>query len=189
MSEEQKTPEEKQDHSFDGIKELDNKAPLWIVLLFIVTIAFSLLYVVHYFGYPGNGKDQASEYDSSVVQAKREFAVNQKHNATQQSGMSVAKQIEKGSTLFNEKGCIACHGMNGEGNNIGPNLTDNTWLNGCTQEAVVKIITEGNPMKGMTSFKSSMSPDEIAMVATFIRSKLVGSKPANAKAAQGVECK
>ena len=189
MSEEQKVHDENQGHSFDGVSELNNKPPLWIVLLFIATIAFSLLYAIYYFGYPGNGKDQASEYDSSVVQAKRNLAVTEKKNTSQQSGTSVAKQIEKGASLFNEKGCIACHGMNGEGNNIGPNLTDNTWINGCSQEAVEKIITEGNPMKGMTSFKSSMSPDEIKCVATFIHNKLVGSKPANAKAPQGVECK
>jgi len=189
MSEEQKYKEDDHDHSFDGIKELDNKAPLWIVILFIVTIGFAMLYVVHYFGYPGNGKDQKSEYDSSVVQANRERAVKLKQSSSKQSTLSIAQQMVKGSTLFNEKGCIACHGMNGEGNNIGPNLTDNTWLHGCSQDDVVKIITEGNPSKGMTSFKSSMSADEITMVASFIRGKLVGSKPANAKAAQGVDCK
>jgi len=186
MSEEQLNNEH--DHEYDGIKELNNKAPMWIILLFIATIGFSLFYVIQYFGYPKNGKDQASEYDSSVVQANRELAVLQ-NKSNKGAKMSDDKMAEKGSLIFSQKGCIACHGAKGEGNNIGPNLTDNSWINGCKQTDIEKIITEGNPAKGMLSFKSTLSNEEIAMVATYIRTKLVGSNPANAKAAQGVECK
>lgn len=189
MSEDQKNLDENHEHDFDGIKELDNKAPIWIILLFLVTIGFSLIYVVIYFGYPKNGKDQASEYDSSVVQFKKDLEVLQKSSSTQQSTMSIAQKIEKGGSLFLSKGCIACHGSLGEGNNIGPNLTDNSWINGCKFEDITKIITEGNPAKGMTAFKTSMAPDEIEMIATFIQQKLKNSNPANAKAPQGIECK
>ena len=189
MSEELNHNQENKEHDFDGIKELNNGAPMWIIILFIVTIAFSLLYVVHYFGYPNNGKDQTSEYDSLVVQSQREIAVLQKQSSSSGSKMTLAQKNEKGAKLFSEKGCIACHGTKGEGNNIGPNLTDNSWIHGCSQTDIEKIISEGNPAKGMLSFKSSLSNDEIAMLATFIKSKLVGSNPSNAKAAQGVECK
>ena len=94
-----------------------------------------------------------------------------------------------GAKLFNEKGCIACHGMKGEGNNIGPNLTDNYWINGCKEENVVKIITNGKPEKGMTPFKSSLSDDEIKQVSKYILNSLAGSNPPNAKAPQGEACK
>jgi cytochrome c oxidase cbb3-type subunit III len=187
MSEEQNHNDK--NHDYDGIKELNNGAPMWIIILFIVTIGFSMLYAIHYFGYPGNGKDQASEYDSSVVQAQREMAVLQKKSLNNGSKMSDTEMSEKGAKLFSDKGCIACHGTKGEGNNIGPNLTDNTWIHGCSQTDMEKIISEGNPAKGMLSFKTTLSNDEIAMVATFIRKKLAGSNPANAKAPQGVECK
>ena len=59
---------------FDGIKELNNPAPNWIVLIFLVTIAFSLIYAIRYFGYPNNGKDQVSEYKQSSAEFDKAHA-------------------------------------------------------------------------------------------------------------------
>jgi hypothetical protein len=42
---------------FDGIKELNNPAPNWIILVFLITIGFSIFSAIRYFGYPDNGKD------------------------------------------------------------------------------------------------------------------------------------
>ena len=36
------------DHEADGIKELDNNLPRWLVWLFYLTIAFSVFYMVYY---------------------------------------------------------------------------------------------------------------------------------------------
>lgn len=178
------------DHNddFDGIKELNNPAPNWIILVFLVTIAFSLIYAIRYFGYPNNGKDQVSEYKQSSA----EFDKLHGQQAEAGKGGPVVGQeemIASGALLFTQKGCIACHGMKGEGNVIGPNLTDNFWLNGCSLENLTHMITEGKPEKGMTPFKTMLTQDEIKNVATFILKKLVGSNPPNPKAPQGVECK
>ena len=173
---------------FDGIKELNNPAPNWIILVFLVTIAFSLIYAIRYFGYPNNGKDQVSEYKQSSA----EFDKLHGQQADAAKGGPVVGQeemIASGALLFTQKGCIACHGMKGEGNVIGPNLTDNFWLNGCSMENVTHMITEGKPEKGMTPFKTMLTPDEIKNLAAFILRKLVGSNPPNPKAPQGVECK
>ena len=179
-----------QDHhdDFDGIKELDNRAPSWIVLVFIATIGFSLFYAIRYFGYPDNGKDQQSEYiQSSEAFDKAHAAMPQ--SGDKNAGMGEAQMITAGALLYTQKGCIACHGMKGEGNVIGPNLTDNYWLNGCTAENINHMITEGKPEKGMTPFKTMMTAEEIKQVSLFIQKKLVGSNPPNAKAPQGAECK
>jgi cytochrome c oxidase cbb3-type subunit 3 len=176
-------------HEYDGIKELNNPAPYWIYLLFIGTIGFSLFYLIEYFGYPGNGKDQKSEYKQVLANAAIEKE-NKKNASSNKNVVVDEKQIiAAGAKLFLEKGCIACHGMKGEGNAIGPNLTDNNWINGCKESDLIKIITNGKPEKGMTSFKSSMTDEQIKDVSNYILKSLVGSKPANAKAAQGVECK
>jgi cytochrome c oxidase cbb3-type subunit III len=175
-------------HEYDGIKELTNPAPYWIMLLFIATIGFSVFYVIQYFGYPGNKKDQASEYirDSASLVAS---LTKDSTKATSASKLDEKSMLAEGANLFNTKGCIACHGMNGEGNAIGPNLTDNFWLNGCKEENLIKIITEGKPEKGMTSFKTTMTADQIKTVTNYILKTLVGTKPANSKAPQGDECK
>jgi len=79
--------------------------------------------------------------------------------------------------------CAACHGVNGEGNAIGPNLTDEFWITGNTPKKIVETIKNGTP-NGMTAF-SNISDDEILGLTSFILKKLQGSTPENAKAPQG----
>lgn len=176
-------------HEYDGIKELNNPAPFWIMLLLIATIGFSLFYLITYFGYPNNGMDQENEYKAESANFNKEKEAQRKAKVTASKGMTESEIIEAGTKIFNEKGCIACHGMHGEGNNIGPNLTDHYWINGCSEDDIKKIITEGKVEKGMTSFKSVLTEDQISHMATFISKSLVGSNPQNAKAPQGNECK
>ena len=103
--------------------------------------------------------------------------------------MGIEEMLVSGGQIYTQKGCIACHGLKGEGNVIGPNLTDNFWLNGCSEENVVHMISEGKPEKGMTPFKTMLTQEEIKSVSLFILKKLVASNPPNGKAPQGVECK
>ena len=175
-------------HEYDGIIELNNPPPYWILLIFVATIGFAMFYTIEYFGYPGNGKDQKSEYEKEMASVK-ENAEKNKVTAGTSVVLDEKQSLAAGAKLFGEKGCIACHVMKGEGNNIGPNLTDNFWINGCKTENVVKIITEGKPEKGMTPFKGSLTDDQIKQVTAYILKTLAGSNPPNAKAGQGNECK
>ena len=176
------------DHDYDGIKELNNPSPYWVVFLFLATVGFSLFYAVQYFGYPGNGKDQISEYNQQMAAAGKQLA---DQNPTQNGAIALSdkEMMAMGAKLFTEKGCIACHGTKGEGNAIGPNLTDAFWIHGCKPADLVKVITDGVPEKGMTPFKSMMTENQIKSLSAFILGTLVGSNPPNGKAAQGVECK
>jgi len=173
-------------HDYDGIKELNNYAPIWIIILFLGSIAFSGIYAIHYFGHPNNEMDQASEYN------KKSAAFDAKLKAIQpqvEENMNMEAILAEGAELFTNKGCIACHGIHGEGNAIGPNLTDNFWLNGCSQEDIIQVITEGKPQKGMTPYKTMMSASQIKKLSTYIQNSLIGSNPENEKAPQGEECK
>ena len=176
------------DHDYDGIKELNNPSPYWVLLLFLGTIAFSLFYAVRYFGYPNNGKDQISEYNQTVAEAKLASGLI---DPAQAGGLVLTdkEMLAQGAKLFTEKGCIACHGTKGEGNAIGPNLTDKFWIHGCNPAEVVLVISEGVLAKGMIPFKTTMNESQINSVATYILGVLIGSNPPNAKAPQGVECK
>ena len=128
----------------DGIKELNNPAPNWIIFVFLLTYGFSLFYAIHYFGYPNNGNDQTTEYKNKMVAVETE---KKQLQAESNGGVVMTKEeiIAEGAKLFLQKGCIACHGLKGEGNQIGPNLTDNFWINGCSEESVIKMVTEGKP--------------------------------------------
>lgn len=176
------------DHDYDGIRELNNPSPYWVLLLFLATVAFSLFYVVRYFGYPNNGKDQISEYNQTVAEAKLASGLI---DPGQAGGLALTdkEMLAQGAKLYTEKGCIACHGIKGEGNAIGPNLTDKFWIHGCKTAEVVLVISEGVLAKGMIPFKTTMNESQINSVAAYILGTLVGSNPPNAKAPQGVECK
>ena len=77
--------------------------------------------------------------------------------------------------------------MNGEGNAIGPNLTDDAFLSGCDFQSVFNMVKNGNPAKGMTAFKAQLSDTKIQQVSSYVLS-LKGTNPANAKAPQGETC-
>ncbi|MCF8374337.1 MAG: cytochrome-c oxidase, cbb3-type subunit I [Bacteroidales bacterium] len=82
------------------------------------------------------------------------------------------------------KNCIACHGVNGEGNPVGPNLTDKYWIDGGSPEEIFMIIANGKIEKGMQSWKAQFSPKDMFGLTQYILS-LQGTNPANAKEPQG----
>jgi len=173
------------DHEYDGIKELDNPPPRWIMALFYITIGISILYGAYYF-WLDVGDHQDAEY------ARKSEKHDQKYQIANLSSdelvmLTDEADLAEGKTVYQEMNCFACHGLNGEGNAIGPNLCDNYSLNGCDFQSVFNIIKNGKPAKGMTAFKAQISDDKIQKVASYVVT-LIGTNPANAKAAQGDKC-
>lgn len=174
------------DHEYDGIRELDNPPPVWIMAVFFITILFSMLYAAHYFWF-NQGESQDNEYISETKQYDEQF----KQNTTggELALLTDEVSINEGARIYTEMNCFTCHGKNGEGNAVGPNLADDFWIHGCDFKSVFAIIKNGNPAKGMTPFKMQLSDEKIQKVASYIYSKMKGSTPENPKAPQGVECK
>lgn len=175
-------------HEYDGIKEQNNPTPFWITLIFLLTFGFALFYAVYYFGYPGNEKDQTSEYNRSVTEHKEKQDALKAVANEGKPKLAMEEMVSKGEQLYSKNGCMACHGASGEGNAIGPNLTDKFWINGCSEQDIIKIIKNGKPTKGMTPYGSMMTDDEMLYVTQYILNKLVGSNPASPKDPQGEEC-
>jgi len=80
--------------------------------------------------------------------------------------------------------CFTCH-LNDGGGSIGPNMTDNYWIHGGDLASIINIIKIGVPTKGMIPWETTLTPDQINQVASYIQVKLVGTTPANPKAPQG----
>ena len=173
------------EHEFDGIKELNNPPPPWILTLFYLTVVFSIFYFVYYHVW-GKGDLQDEEYQREMAEAKAKV---EKHKAaTKQLEivlLSDATDIAAGEKIYKEKLCATCHGQLGEGNVIGPNLTDKHWIHGGKIEDVFRVIKDGVPAKGMTAFKSQLSEEGILQVSSYILAKLQGTNPANAKTPEG----
>lgn len=92
---------------------------------------------------------------------------------------------EAGKEIYHIRFCSACHGANGEGG-VGPNLTDDYWLHGSDDKALLRIILYGEPDKGMQGFRYMLSPEEAGQTVAYIKS-LRGTNPPNQKAKQGVK--
>lgn len=173
------------DHDYDGIQELDNPPPRWIMAMFYITIAISIVYAAYYF-WLDVGDDQDAEYARKSLKHEQKFQMVNL-SSDELVLLTDAGAIEEGKTIYKEMNCFACHGMNGEGNAIGPNLTDNFSIHGCDFKSVFSIIKNGEPAKGMTAFKGQISDEKIQKIASYILT-LKGTNPANAKAAQGEKC-
>lgn len=135
-------------HSYDGIEEYDNPLPKWWFQLFILTIVFSVLWLILY---PGLGNFPGVLGWTSVGELKRsqEKAVEQyAQSYGVYSKMPVeelihdSRAIKMGVRLFADN-CAVCHGADGGGNYGFPNLTDNEWLYGGTVENIQQSITHG----------------------------------------------
>jgi cytochrome c oxidase cbb3-type subunit 3 len=173
------------DHEYDGIRELDNSLPPWWKYGFIITIAISVVYMLH-FHVLGSGKNPTEEYAAELQNAKVKLEAYEAKNKDKVDENNIqladAGGIADGKDIFQQM-CWACHGKMGEGG-AGPNLTDEFWLHKGSLNDIYKSIKSGYPDKGMQSWEKQYSPKQIAHLASYIKS-LKGTKPANGKAAQG----
>ena len=79
---------------------------------------------------------------------------------------------------------MACHKADG-GGGIGPNLTDNYWINGGSIKDVFRTVSEGGrDGKGMIAWKVMLKPAEMAQVSSYVL-QFQGTTPAEPKAPEG----
>ncbi|GAB3725226.1 cbb3-type cytochrome c oxidase N-terminal domain-containing protein [Flavobacterium koreense] len=175
------------DHDYDGIRELDNVLPPWWVNLFYATIIFGLVYIVRF--HVVNDYTQAQEFDQEVALANIEIEKNKAANPVEEvtvdkvTLLTDAESLAKGKEIFTNA-CAACHKADG-GGVVGPNLTDQFWINGGGIKNVFKLIAEGsknNPT--MVGWAKTLGTKEVQKVASYVLS-LQGTKPAGAKPAEG----
>ncbi|MTI89738.1 MAG: c-type cytochrome [Balneolaceae bacterium] len=175
------------DHEYDGIKELDNHMPVWWLWLFYFTIAFSVGYMMYYYVF--DGPDQHELYEMEMAAAEEKYNLGEQPGPTESTDFTWAflddqERIEEGKELFIGTGnlCFTCHGNLGEGM-VGPNLTDEYWIHGCSPQEVAQSIITGFPDKGMVAYGSgaALSNEKVQSLISYIAS-LQGTDPPNAKA-------
>lgn len=135
-------------HSYDGIEEYDNPLPKWWFQLFILTIVFSIIYLILY---PGLGNfagvlgwtstgELAHSQEKATQQYTSSYGVYSQMSAEEL--VHDGRAMKMGVRLFADN-CAVCHGADGGGNYGFPNLTDNEWLYGGTVEDIRHSITHG----------------------------------------------
>lgn len=175
------------DHDYDGIKELDNVLPPWWVNLFYATIIFGVIYLVRF--HVMDEYNQAQEYDQEVAAANIEIEKNKLASPKEEitfdkvTLLTDAESLAKGKEIYTNA-CAACHKADG-GGIVGPNLTDEHWINGGGIKNVFKLIAEGsknNPT--MVAWAKTLGTKEVQKVASYVLS-LQGTKPVGGKPAEG----
>jgi len=173
-------------HDSDNIRELDNNLPKWWVWLFIITIIFGAGYLL-VFDVFRLAPHQQQEWKNEMAAAGLAVPV-QPDNVPSENLVPLTDRagLDAGREVW-LKNCKVCHLDGGQGL-VGPNLTDDFSIHGCTYKDVVNIIIVGVPEKGMISWKAQLSGDQIRQVASFVMT-LKGTNPPNPKAPQGEPCK
>lgn len=170
------------DHNYDGIRELDNVLPPWWVYLFYGTIIFAAVYLVRF--HIAGDYNQSQEFQTEMKEAQAAVDAYMKTAPDMMSKDKVtlltdAPSIAAGKALY-QTNCIACHRADG-GGQIGPNLTDQYWINGGGIKNVFNTIMEGGrDGKGMVAWKASIKPSDIQKVSSYVLS-LQGSNPKEPK--------
>jgi len=175
-------------HNYDGIQEYDNPMPGWWLWIFWATVIFAPIYIlgVHAFGFIDTYDDDLQESLTELEEVRSAYELqNPSFEPTEQNLAAYEGDqdaITAGRALFSAN-CAACHGPVG-GGLIGPNLTDEYWIHGPTNQDIYRVITEGVLEKGMTPWESILSPEERAHLVAYVRS-IDGTDPPDAREPQG----
>jgi cytochrome c oxidase cbb3-type subunit 3 len=157
-------------HEYDGIVEYDNPLPTWWRRLFWATFVFSILYYAHY-QLTGNGASVEDSYAADMREYRERMAAATLGQQIDEPALARLMQdpamLKDGQLLFKVR-CVQCHADRGQGN-IGPNLTDDSWIYGSAKLMdLFEIISDGRTQKGMPMWSRTLSPVEVAQVAAYV---------------------
>ena len=115
------------DHGFDGIMELDNQLPKWWLGLFYFGVAYCIVYMVSY--WTTDFAHQMKEYDAEYIAQTASIDEYMKNTPAPNLDNAAFSpdNIAAGEEVF-KTNCVSCHSEGGKGG-IGPNLTDDQWIN------------------------------------------------------------
>lgn len=136
-------------HKWDGdLEEWNNPAPKWWLYLYFITIAWAVAYMI---AYPGLGSwdgalgwSQQGQYEAEMqAAASRYEPIYEKFAAMDFEELSQNPDANQlGKSLYASY-CTTCHGSDARGAPGYPNLTDNDWLWGNSEEALTTTLKNG----------------------------------------------
>ncbi|HSV44981.1 MAG TPA: cytochrome-c oxidase, cbb3-type subunit III [Ramlibacter sp.] len=159
----------------EDLREMNNPMPRWWMWLFVITIVFSVLYLVAFPGlgsYPGElGWSTRAEYEAEVDKIEREtaplYAQFAGRKTEELAGDGNAMAI--GERLFMNN-CAQCHGSDARGSKGFPNLADNDWLHGGAPEKIAETVTLGRKGSMPPMAAAVGTPDDVRNVAHYVLS-------------------
>ena len=152
-------------HKWDGdLEEWNNPAPKWWLYLYFITIAWAVGYMIVY---PGIGAfdgvagwTSKGQYEDEMQRAEERYAPIYERFAAMEFDALVQdpEALALGGSLFASY-CTTCHGSDGRGAPGYPNLTDDDWQWGGTENDIITSIRNGR-IGIMTPWAQVLGSDE-----------------------------
>ena len=170
-----KIPAKDTTHVWDGdLTEYNNPLPRWWLWLFILSIVFALGYLVLFPGlgnYPGllhwSSASQLSAENATARETfERRFAAYKDKSLTEISADPSAMSTAKNLFALN---CSSCHGSDARGTKGFPNLTDQDWLWGGSEQAMYQTIAMGRD-NAMPAWGPVLGADGVEQVMAYVLS-------------------
>ena len=157
--------------SFDGIDENDAPPPKLLFIGYFIAFALSLGYLLLYPGlgnWPGllNWQQQNDSFSYPSSSLDNEF--EQVSDTSLQQLANDADIVVAGKMLF-QTHCAACHQNNAQGAKHFPNLIDNVWLYGGSDEDIIHSISRGRN-GAMPGWGDTLGADQIAKLSYYLAS-------------------
>lgn len=171
------------DHEYDGIREYDNPMPRWWVWIFGLTILFCFPYVLHYHFGRGPSIEERLEMEKEAY-ANMLIAT---YGDLEPDVPTLVRYMEDDvamtgmASLFKGK-CAQCHLADGSGS-VGPNLTDDHWINVDGIGDIPRILREGVTGKGMPAWGEQLTETQIVLLSSYVAR--LRSEPLEGKQPQG----
>jgi len=174
----------------DDLTEYNNPLPRWWLWLFILSIVFALAYLTFF---PGLGNyrgllhwSSASQFAAEDTAARsafeQRFAADKDKSLLQLSMDPAAMATARNLFALN---CSSCHGSDARGAKGFPNLTDQDWLWGGSEETVYQSIAQGRS-NAMPGWGPVLGADGVEQVMAYVLTLSGRELPGPAGSAESV---
>ena len=177
-------------HKWDGdLEEWNNPAPKWWLYLYFITIAWGIGFLI---AMPGLGTfdgllgwSQESQYEAEMERAAATYEPIYEQFASMDFADLTRNEeaLSLGRSLYASY-CTTCHGSDARGAKGFPNLTDDDWQWGSTEQDLVMTIANGRSA-AMPVLTAAMGGETgIDNMVKYVQSLSGGEMGAGAQAAQ-----
>jgi cytochrome c oxidase cbb3-type subunit 3 len=171
-----KSDEDLVGHKWDGdLEEWNNPAPKWWLYLYFITVFWAVGYLI---AFPGLGNfegmlgwSQVGQYEAEQAAAAERFEpIYERFAEMDFAALSADEDARKlGASLYASY-CTVCHGSDARGARGYPNLTDDSWQWGNTEQQLTTTIGAGRTGI-MPALGASLGGDEaIDAMVSYVRS-------------------
>ena len=159
------------DHVVDGIREYDQRLPMWWLIILFGVIGFSIVYwvVIDDRRFEGGTHPALETKLEAVETARLANSIDITNDSLFYEMASNESFVSAGKETF-AANCVACHGKDLKGG-IGFNLVDDEWVHGSQPSEIYVSVSEGFPEKGMQPWETLLGQKRIAEVVAYVLSE------------------